>query len=118
MASILWDFSRRRLFVKQNNNRSERSQEAIRGEIWGTHLLSLDSNKRLSMRFATVCTGETMTRGHELQKDKSEGGRLMEEAVVPCSSSEAASLLWGVDYKCINKRYETVQSRESSGFPE
>lgn len=76
------------------------------------------------MRLATVCTGKTMTRGHELQKDKSDGGRpplaraLMEGAVVPCSSSEAASLLSGVDYKCIDKRYETVQSRESLGFPE
>lgn len=60
----------------------------------------------------------------QLQKDKSEGGRpplaraLMEEGVVPCSSSEAASLLSGVDYKCIDKRYETVQSQESLGFPE
>lgn len=59
-----------------------------------------------------------MTRGHELE-EKSEGGRaLMEEGVVPCSSSEAASLLSGVDYKCRDKRYETAQSRESLGFPE
>lgn len=37
---------------------------------------------------------------------------------LPCSSSEAAFLPLGVDYKCKDKRYETAQSPESLGFPE
>lgn len=97
---------------------------AVRGELWRTHLLSLDSNKRLTMRLATVCIRQTTTRGHKLAKGKSDGRRplltraLTEECVLPCSSSEAAFLLLGVDYKCKDKMYEMVQSQESLGFPE
>lgn len=102
----------------------QRTYPAVRGELWRTHLLSLDSNKRLTMRLATVCIGQTMTRGNKLAKVKSDGCRprltrvLMEECVLPCSSSEAAFLLLRVDYKCKDKRYEMVQSQESLGFPE
>lgn len=83
-----------------------------------THLLSLVSNRRLSMRFATVCTKKKKHLRLQMSKEAaSSEQQSMTGVVLPCSSSAAASGPWGVGWRCTGKMYVRGQSREFLELP-
>lgn len=129
MASIRWDFSSRRLSVKQTTN-----QTLICDRVWARRVLRVHHVKwswfpghdeltcSLWTQTAVALWGWRLSARKERMSSvvfEPEPRRLREaHCVLPCSSSEAAFLQWGAGWRCKDRKYEREQSPESLGFPE